>query len=308
MRPLRPLASDIAARADSRPALAALALMLLASLLLASMHGMVRFLSADLHPFEIAFFRNVFGFCVLIPWLMRIGRRAFATRRFPLHAVRGVLNGGSMLLWFLGLSLIPLAEATALSLASPLIATVGAILFLGEPMRGHRWLGLGLGIAGMLAILRPGFEEIGLGAVVVLLSAVFVTVSKLIAKTLTRTESPTAIVAWLTLLMIPVTAIPAALVWQTPAPAQLAMLLGIGALGTCGHLCLVNAYRLADVGLVEPLVFFRLIWAALLGFLVFAEIPDPGVWIGGLLIVAATTHLARREGGKGGGGGSPHPE
>ena len=86
--------------------------MLLASLLLASMHGMVRFLSADLHPFEIAFFRNVFGFCVLIPWLMRIGRRAFATRRFPLHAVRGVLNGGSMLLWFLGLSLIPLAEAT----------------------------------------------------------------------------------------------------------------------------------------------------------------------------------------------------
>lgn len=300
MRAPRTLVSDIAALADSRPAFAALALMLLASLLLASMHGMVRFVSADLHPFEIAFFRNVFGFCVLIPWLMRIGRRAFATRRFPLHVVRGFFNAGSMLLWFLGLSLIPLAEATALSLASPLIATVGAILFLGEPMRGHRWLGLGLGIGGMLAILRPGFAEISLGAVAVLLSAVFVTVSKLIAKTLTRTESPTAIVAWLTLLMIPVTAIPAALVWQSPTAAQLLLLLGIGALGTCGHLCLVNAYRLADVGLVEPLVFFRLIWAALLGFLVFAEIPDPGVWIGGLLIVAATTHLARREGGKGG--------
>ena len=293
----RSFASGIAARAEARPALAALALMLLASLLLASMHGMVRFVSADLHAFEIAFFRNVFGFCVLIPWLMRIGRGAFATRRFPLHAVRGFLNGGSMLLWFLGLSLIPLAEATALSLASPLIATVGAILFLGEPVRGHRWLGLGLGVAGMLAILRPGLEEIGLGAVVVLLSAVFVTASKLIAKTLTRTESPTTIVAWLTLLMIPVTAVPAAFVWQTPTAFELLMLLGIGALGSCGHLCLVHAYRLADVGLVEPLVFFRLIWAALLGFLVFAEIPDLGVWIGGALIVAATTHLARRESG-----------
>ena len=149
----------------------------------------------------------------------------------------------------------------------------------------------------MLTILRPGFEEIGLGAAAVLLSAVLVTASKLIAKTLTRTESPTAIVAWLTLLMIPVTAVPAAFVWQTPTASQLLMLLGIGALGSCGHLCLVHAYRLADVGLVEPLVFFRLVWAALLGFLIFAEIPDAWVWIGGLLIVAATTWLARREAG-----------
>lgn len=285
--------------AASRPALAALLLMLLASLLLASMHGLVRFASAGLHPFEIAFFRNLFGFCVLVPWLMRIGVMALHTNRLPLHAVRGFLNAGSMLLWFLGLSLVPLAEATALSLASPLIATVGAILFLGEPMRGHRWLGLGLGIAGMLAILRPGFEAVGPGAVAIMLSAVLVTASKLIAKTLTRTETPTAIVAWLTLLMIPVTAAPAALVWQTPTTGQLALLVCIGALGSGGHLCLVNAYRLADVGLVEPLVFFRLIWASLLGFLVFAEIPDAGVWIGGLLIVAATTWLARREGGAG---------
>ncbi len=287
----------LAARAEARPALAALALMLAATLFLAAMHGAVRFVSADLHAFEIAFFRNVFGFCVLVPWLMRIGLAAFATNRLPLHMVRGVVNGGSMLMWFLGLSLIPLAEATALSLASPLIACAGAIVFLGERMRGHRWIGLALGIAGMLAILRPGFETIGLGAVAVLVSAVLVTASKLIAKTLTRTETPTAIVAWLTFLMIPVTAIPAALVWQTPTGAQLAMLAGIGALGSAGHLCLMHAYRLADVGLVEPMVFFRLVWAALLGFLVFAETPDLWIWIGGLLIVAATTHLARREGG-----------
>ena len=297
MTALRSFAPAVSARAEARPGLAAVVLMLAASLALASMHGAVRFVSADLHPFEIAFFRNVFGFCVLIPWLARIGVAAFATRKLPLHVVRGVLNGGSMLMWFLGLSLIPLAEATALSLASPLIATAGAILFLGEPVRGHRWLGLGLGVAGMLTILRPGFEEIGLGAAAVLLSAVLVTASKLIAKTLTRTESPTAIVAWLTLLMIPVTAVPAAFVWQTPTALQLLMLLGIGALGSCGHLCLVHAYRLADVGLVEPLVFFRLVWAALLGFLIFAEIPDIWVGVGGLLIVAATTHLARREGG-----------
>ena len=132
MTALSRLASAVSARAEARPGLAAVLLMLAASLALASMHGSVRFVSAGLHPFEIAFFRNVFGFCVLIPWLARIGVAAFATRKLPLHLVRGVLNGGSMLMWFLGLSLIPLAEATALSLASPLIATAGAILFLGE--------------------------------------------------------------------------------------------------------------------------------------------------------------------------------
>ena len=295
----RRLAAAVAERARARPAFAALALMLLASLFLTSMHAMVRHVSSGLHPFEIAFFRNVFGFCVLVPWLLRIGLASLRTRRLPLHFLRGFLNGGSMLMWFLGLSLIPLAEATALSLASPLIATVGAILFLGEKIRLHRWVGLGLGIAGMLAIVRPGIEAVSLGAAVVMLSAVLVTASKLIAKTLTRTETPTTIVAYLTLLMIPVTAIPAALVWRTPTMEEFALLACIGALGSFGHLCLVHAYRLADVGLVEPLVFFRLIWAALLGFLIFAEFPDIWVWIGGLLIVAGTTHLARRESGAG---------
>ncbi len=277
------------------PAIAGVVFMILASAFLASMHGTVRYMSGELHPFVIAFFRNVFGFCVLLPWLMRIGIVAFKTDRFGLHAVRGLLNGGSMLCWFTGLSLIPLADATALSLTSPLFAIFGAILILGERIRFHRVVGLAVGLAGMLVILRPGFVEITLGAMLVVGSAGFVTGSKLIAKGLTRTDSTTTIVAYLTLLMIPVTAIPAALVWQTPSLGQLAVLVLIGALGSCGHICVIQAYRLADVGLVEPMILFRLVWASLLGFLLFAERPGLEVWIGGAMIVAATTYVARRE-------------
>ncbi len=269
--------------------------MILASAFLAGMHGAVRHVSGELHPFIIAFFRNVFGFCVLLPWLMRIGIVAFRTDRFGLHAARGLLNGGSMLCWFTGLSLIPLADATALSLTSPLFATFGAVLVLGERIRFHRVVGMAVGAAGVIVILQPGFAEITLGAMLVVGSAGFVSGSKLIAKDLTRTDSTTTIVACLTLLMIPVTAAPAGFVWQTPNPEQLAMLALIGALGSCGHLCFVQAYRLADVGLVEPMVLFRLVWASLLGYLAFAEIPGPEVWIGGAMIVAATTYVARRE-------------
>ena len=281
--------------AAGSPAIAGVVFMILASAFLAGMHGMVRYVSGDLHPFVIAFFRNVFGLCALLPWLARIGIAAFRTDRFGLHAARGLLNGGSMLCWFTGLSLIPLADATALSLTSPLFATVGAILILGERVRPHRVLSLTVGLAGMLAILRPGFAEITLGAMLVVGSAGFVTGSKLIAKGLTRTDSTTTIVAYLTLLMIPVTALPAALVWQTPSLGQFAALVLIGALGSCGHVCVIQAYRLADVGLVEPMTLFRLVWAALLGFALFAETPGLEVWIGGAMIVGATAYAARRE-------------
>ena len=280
---------------DGSPAIAGAAFMILASAFLAGMHGSVRYVSSDLHPFVIAFFRNVFGFCVLLPWLIRIGLIAFRTEQLELHAVRGVLNGGSMLCWFTGLSLIPLADATALSLTSPLFVTFGAILVLGERIRFHRVLALGIGLAGMLVILQPGFAEITLGALLVVGSAGFVSCSKLIAKQLTRTESTATIVAYLTLLMIPVTAMPAALVWQSPNVEQLAILVLIGTLGSGGHICFIQAYRLADVGMGEPMILFRLVWASVLGFLVFAEVPGIEVWIGGAMIVAATSYVARRE-------------
>lgn len=285
----------LSAASAASPAVTGVVLMIMASAFLASMHASVRYISGDLHPFTIAFFRNVFGFCFLLPWLLRIGLLALKTNRLHLHMVRGLVNGSSMLCWFTALSLIPLADATALSLTSPLFATLGAILLLGERIRLHRVMGLVAGLLGMLVILQPGIVEISLGSMLVVGSAAFVVSSKLIAKELTRTDSTATIVAYLTLLMIPVTGIPAAFFWQTPTLDQFLVLLLIGGLGSLGHICFVQAYRLADVGLVEPIILFRLVWAALLGFMLFAEIPGVEVWIGGALIVGATTYVTRHE-------------
>ena len=279
------------------PPLAGFMMVVLASALFASMHNTIRFVtvSEGLHPFEAAFFRNLFGLLVFIPFLVRQGLRVFYTKRIGMHLGRAGLNTVSMLCWFSALVLMPVADATALSLMGPVFVALLAIMFLGERVGPRRWLGIGLALAGGLIIIRPGFSEIGLGPGLILFAAILVSASKLMAKVLSGTESAATIVALLTCLMVPTTLVPALFFWQTPTLEQLALLALIGVFGTTGHLLYVQAYKIAEISLVEPALFTRMIWAALIGFVLFAEFPDLWTWVGGAVIVVGTTYIARRE-------------
>lgn len=261
----------------------------------ASMHGSVRLLSQDLDAMEIAFFRAFFGFLFFTPLLIRTRLSVLRTRRLPLHLLRGIFNGASLLLWFTALSMVPLGDATALSLVGPLFVALGAMLVLGERVRGPRWTALAIGFAGALIIVRPGFQEVNLGIIFVLVSMLFVTGSKLIAKSLSRTDQPSTIVAYLSLTMMVPSGVALIFVWQTPTIEQLLFMVVIGFLGSCGHLLLTTAYKIADISAVEPVVFARLVWAAIVGWFMFAEFPGLWVWIGGALVVAGSTWLARHE-------------
>ena len=261
----------------------------------ASMHGSVRLLSQDLDAMEIAFFRAFFGFLFFTPLLIRTRLSVLRTRRLPLHLLRGIFNGASLLLWFTALSMVPLGDATALSLMGPLFVALGAMLLLGERVRGPRWTAVAIGFAGALIIVRPGFQEVNLGMIFVLVSMLFVTGSKLIAKSLSRTDQPSTIVAYLSLTMMVPSGVALIFVWQTPTIEQLLFMALIGFLGSCGHLLLTTAYKIADISAVEPVVFARLVWAAIVGWFMFAEFPGLWVWIGGALVVAGSTWLARHE-------------
>ncbi|MCB1714562.1 MAG: EamA/RhaT family transporter, partial [Candidatus Competibacteraceae bacterium] len=105
--------------------------MLLSTALLSCMHGLVRYVSHTLHPFEIAFFRNLFGLAVVLPLVWRAGAAGFVTKRPGLQVLRGVIGMGAMLGWFYGLSVVPIAGATALSFTAAIFASLGAALFLG---------------------------------------------------------------------------------------------------------------------------------------------------------------------------------
>lgn len=290
--------SALSARIEAiPPGVRGVLLVVLASAFFASMHNTIRYVTFDegVDPFIVAFFRNFLGLIVFIPIFLRMGIGVLRTPKIHWHMGRALLNSASMLSWFTALSLMPVADATAVSLIGPVFIALLAMVFLKEHVGPVRWLGIALAIIGGLIVVRPGFTEVSSGVWLVLFSAVAVSNSKIIAKVLTRTEGPATIVAYLTLLMTPITLIPALFVWETPTLYQLGFMAVIGICGTVGHLLFVQAYKLADISLVEPAMFTRMVWAALIGYVVFAEFPEFWTWIGAGVIVVGTTLLSRRE-------------
>ncbi len=269
--------------------------MLLATITLTGMHTLVRFLSAEMHAFEITFFRNLFGLVAMAPLMLRAGIGGLRSRQPGLQLFRSMLGLFAMLLWFYGLGVVPIAEATALSFTAAIFGSIAAWLFLGERMRLRRWSAVATGFAGALIILRPGFQNMDTGAWMVLASSMFWALALVTVKRLSTTDSAVCIVAWNSVLLT-IFSFPIALpVWTTPTPSQLGWFAVIGVLATLGHLAMTNAVRLADATALFPVDFTRLLWASLLGYLVFAEIPDFGTWIGGAIIFASTTYITFRE-------------
>lgn len=286
---------DAVLNSNANNNLRAMGLMVAAGLFFAVSHSTIRHVTQDLHPLEAVFFRNLYALLFLTPMFWRSRRNGVRTQRLNLHLLRGVLQCVAVMAMFIGLSLIPLAEATALSFTSPLFVAVGATWVFHEAAPRRRWLAIGAGFFGMLLIIRPGFAEFSMGAWFMIGSAVLFAVTKMMAKSLSRTDSSTVIVAYVSFVMTPLALIAALFVWRWPTLEEFFWLTVIGVAATAAQLLLVQAYRHADMTVVEPLSFVRLLWAALLGFLIFAESPSPWVWGGALVIFLAGISLARGE-------------
>lgn len=269
--------------------------MLVSTVMFSAMHTMVRHVGQELHPFEVAFFRNLFGLVVVLPLLIRVGWNGLRTRHPYMLLMRSVLGGIAMLTWFYGLSVVPVAEATALSFTNVIFASIGVTLFLGESMRLSRWMAVGFGFLGALIILRPGLQSVSSGMWLVLLSSFAWGMAVVMVKYLSRTDSVVSIVAWMVIVLTVLSLIPALLVWAWPTLPQLGWLMVIGALATSAHLAMVKALKLADASALLPLDFTRLIWAAIFGYLAFAESPDNWTWVGGAVVIASATYLIVRE-------------
>ncbi|MGB0576288.1 MAG: DMT family transporter [Alphaproteobacteria bacterium] len=251
-------------------------------------NGAVQHLShSNLHVFEIAFFRQLLGLIFMSALFLRGGLRPLITRKFGLHVLRSVLNVLAMLAFFYGLSLEPLAKVVSLGLTAPLFATVGAVIFLRERMTPHRWIALAIGIAGALIILRPGIQVVSLGALMVLISNSLWAVALVVIKVLTRTESSVTVALYSSLLQTPIAFMFAVFFWQWPTAEQLLWLAGIAIFGTISQLALTEAFRKADATLVLPADFTKVIWASLIGYFFFSQVPEIWVGVGAVVIFSA---------------------
>lgn len=269
--------------------------MLLAAGAFSVMTALVRVMGATMHPFEITFWRNFYGVLFMVPWIAHVGFAALKTRRIGGYTLRAACGLSAMLLWFWAITLMPLDEAVALSFTAPLFASVAAVAFLGERMGIRRTLALLAGFAGTLVILRPGLTTITPPALMVLAASLFIAFSVTMVKTLSRSESPAAIVTWMGVFMAPMSLIPAVFFWTWPTLTETMILIVMGGFATIGQVAMTRAYAATDATVVLPFDYARLPFAAAIAYFAFAEQPGAWTWAGAAIIAGATIYMAQRE-------------
>ena len=258
------------------------------------MNVMLRNMADDLHPIQVMFLRNLFGFLVLLPFLLK-NTQVLVTKRLGANILRGVAHFCGMALWVYALTLIPLATANALLFSSPLFVTVGAILFMGEKAGVRRWLALFAGFLGVLIILQPEVDAIPIGIGIVLISAILIAISKLLTKRVVETDSALSAVFYLNVLMCLTALIPALIVWESPMYEHYLWFTVLGVVGGLAHFSLTRAVQNADLTTLQSFEFTALIWAAVLGYFLYAEVPAIRLFAGGAIIIAAASYIAHRE-------------
>lgn len=288
---------ELALGRDSSSLWIAAAMMMLATALNACDGVIVRLLAGQVHPFVIGFFRALFGLMVMLPWIIRHGDLMASPYRW-LHILRAALKLASLLALFVAFANAPLSDVTAISFSTPIILLIGACLFLGERMTLRRAIAVLLGFAGTIVIVQPGMGGFDPALLFALAGALLTAVIQLILKGMTARDRGDRLVAWNLIAMVPLALLLSLSVWQTPTPAQLALLAAQGALGVASQSLITRAFSMADASFLAPLDFLRLPVIALMAYLAFAEVPGATTWIGAGIIVLALATGAASHGGR----------
>ncbi len=268
--------------------------MIVSCVAFAGLWVLIRLSSEALHPFAIVVWRNFMGLIWLLPMLL-LTPGLLKAERLPGHARRAVMSLIATFATFYAVATAPLAQVLAINYTAPLIATLGAVLFLGERIRWVRGAALAVGFLGMLLVLRPGAGEISPGLLAAMISAVATAFSLVAIKALVGGDDARAVAAWSFVLMTPVSFLVALPFWTWPPRELWPLLVGLGACAAAGQIALARAFALADASAVMPYDFVRFGLITLAGILLFGERYDLLTIVGGAIILSASIALALRE-------------
>ncbi len=282
-----------------QPYLIAVGFMLLSCFGFSLMNVGVRLLAEDgMHPGLIVALRNGLTLSLLLPFALRARASLIRTQRLAQHAGRATIGAIGMITWTYCLTLMPLAHATALSFTAPLFATLFAVVFLGESAGRTRWIALLIGFGGTLVILHPSPQDFNWHSLLVMFATAAWAIAGLMVKSLTRTEPPMRIVFYMNFFMF-LWALPLGLFhWQWPTTEGWGILLLIAFCSILMHFSMAKAYAMAPVVSLMPFDFTRLIYTAILAWLVFQEGSAFTTWIGGAIILGSamlSTRASRRD-------------
>ncbi len=250
----------------------------------------VRQLSASMQSFEILFFRSAVGLIIVLAVALAgpAGLARLRTRQPGLQVFRNVFHFGGSAGWVYGISALPLAVVTAVEFTTPVWVAILAVVFLRERLNRGRVVAIVLGFVGVLVILRPGIEVVHPAALIVLAGAFGYGTSHTATKRLIRTDSPIAILFYMTVVQVPLGLVPALLQWTAPRLADTPWIMLVGLAGLTAHYCIARAFLLADAIIVVPLDFLRLPLVALIGLAVYSEAFEIATVAGALLIFSGS--------------------
>jgi len=247
---------------------------------------------------EVSFFRAFGGFVLVLflLWRSRAGFTQLRTRRLPLHVARNVFHFGGQTLWFLGLTLMPIAIVFSLEFTIPIWSAIFAGLFLGERMNLGRAVAVGFGFVGVLVIVQPGMEAFNPNSIVVLVAAILFAASNICTKPLSKTDTPLAIILYMNVIQMPLGLIASGYFgWVWPSVANLPWIVVVGVAGLSAHFCMTRAFMLADATVVLPFDYLRLPLAAIIGYLAYNEQVGLALVLGAAIIFCGNFYSLRYE-------------
>ena len=249
----------------------------------------------DVNVYVAGFFRFFLGLVIILPYIIKNKDAVLRTTHLKKHILRAILGLPAMLLYFSALVLLPIEKLTAISFVVPLIVTILAVFFLGEKIYIYRTLALILGFSGMLVIIRPGFVEISIGVYMVLFSALLWSINIIITKKISKDDSAITILAYQSIFMSLLSFFIVLFFWEMPSLKTFIYLILAAMCGTVLHLALNHAFKLVDVSMTQPYSFLNLVFASIIGYFVFNEIPDLYTWVGALIIFIGVLIISYRE-------------
>ena len=259
---------------------------------------------AQIPPGQQVFFRSFFALPVILGWLVLRRELSVGLRTAnPMgHLYRGLVGTAAMGLNFWALALLPFPEVTAIGFAAPLLVVILAGMFLGENVRAFRLGMVGLGLAGVLIVLSPQIQAGAagdplrmLGAVVALGGAGAAALAQIFVRQLVQVERTSAIVFWFSVTSTGLSLLTLPFGWVMPGPGVLGLLVLTGLMGGLGQILLTSAYRHADASVVAPFDYLAMLWAVILGWAVFSEVPGAAVLGGAALVILAGMLIIWRE-------------
>jgi drug/metabolite transporter (DMT)-like permease len=272
--------------------------MLAMTVCFSTLDASAKFVTNELSLWMAMWGRYLFHFLLISVFLLRgAPGKILKTRNIKLQILRSFMIFSAGITFWAGLMYLPLADCTVMAFISPLLVTVLAVLFLDESFGSHRWKAVILGLVGVMIVIRPGMGIVSWAVVLPLMAAAFYATLQITTRVLGQQDTALTTLFYTSICGMVFSSVMVVFFWQTPTLYQWLMLMWLGLIGAIGHFIMIKAFERAPASLLAPFDYATLVWATLLGYFIFGDLPDGWTIVGAVIIVSSGIYLIRKENG-----------